>query len=550
MKHITKVILLSFVTMTMMSCKHLFSGNKVIKDRLEAIWILSEQYPDSAMQECIAIKDSINKCTEYEKKLYDLLNIRIRNKKDMLASSIDSIKTVAEYIEKHGTKKECMRAYYYLGSIYDDLNDSPHSVTYALKASSIAENSEECDTDILLKAYSLLSCVYRKQYNLKESTEMALKGLNLSRKANKVDCWSYMDVATAYSLQRNQEQKMKYYDLAYQKLLEDKDEIKDFSVASELLYTYAREKDYEKVDTLISIMDNISCHNPTYHYYYAMGVLYKERGYADSAITAFKKTLTYSLSPLDKLAILNNLFVLYYSEGEYKQAVDYAIQYQKCNTIINTEAQREWTQNANGQYNYIKERDKEEKHRREKRNVILMTTCIASLIFFAALGFFYYRRKNIQKIIEGLTSLLEKREREYKTIEKQYSEIQRDYKKEKLNTDSLSKHVLHTEAKGKRKSIIEHFLNVAIGKEKLSEKSWNSLYTAVEMMYPEFHNKIINNYPGMNEDIKRTCYLLKIGMTNSQIEKITDSSRQTTWYRVKKIQESIGDLFTDSVRKT
>ena len=204
MKHIPKVILLSFVTMTMMSCKHLFSGNKVIKDRLEAIWILSEQYPDSAMQKCIAIKDSINKCTEYEKKLYDLLNIRIRNKKDMLASSIDSIKTVAEYIEKHGTKKECMRAYYYLGSIYDDLNDSPHSVTYALKASSIAENSEECDTDILLKAYSLLSCVYRKQHNLKESTEMALKGLNLSRKANKVDCWSYMDVATAYSLQRNQ----------------------------------------------------------------------------------------------------------------------------------------------------------------------------------------------------------------------------------------------------------------------------------------------------------------------------------------------------------
>lgn len=194
MKQISIAILLTLATLTAASCRHIFQNDKETTDRLEAIWNLSEQDPDSAALECLAIEDSISRCTEYERKLYDLLNIRIRIKKDMPASSIDSIKAVAEYMERHGTGKDRMRAYYYLGSIYDDLNDSPHSVTFALKASSFADTPEECDTDIMLKVYSLLSCVYRKQNNLKESTEMALKGLNLSKQAHKVDCWSYMEL--------------------------------------------------------------------------------------------------------------------------------------------------------------------------------------------------------------------------------------------------------------------------------------------------------------------------------------------------------------------
>lgn len=539
MKQISIAILLTLATLTAASCRHIFQNDKETTDRLEAIWNLSEQDPDSAALECLAIEDSISRCTEYERKLYDLLNIRIRIKKDMPASSIDSIKAVAEYMERHGTGKDRMRAYYYLGSIYDDLNDSPHSVTFALKASSFADTPEECDTDIMLKVYSLLSCVYRKQNNLKESTEMALKGLNLSKQAHKVDCWSYMDVATAYSLERNQKEKMKYYNLAYQTLLADQNSINEFSIASELAYTFAREKEYEKVDTLISIMEKLPYLRPSHHYYYAMGVVCKEKNDTESAIAAFKKALACaSSSPHAQQAALANLFALHYSEGEYQKAAEYAMQYQNCNRIINTEAQREWTQNAKGEYNYIKEKAKEEALIREKDYIIMGGACIIFLIVVAVVGIGLFAWKRFNEKQERLAE----KEEELKSTKRQYAETKEQLEEQKSQTDKLSKQLLFTKAMKKDKSIIAHFSNVAKGHEKLKDDSWNALYTTVETEHPGFGKAVREKYPGINEDTMHTCYLLKVGMTNAQIENITNSSRQTTWYRIKHLQDAIGDL--------
>ena len=58
--------------------------------------------------------------SEYTRMKYDLLNIRLRYKCSIPISSADSIKKITSYMEKHGTGKDRMRAYYYMGGILED----------------------------------------------------------------------------------------------------------------------------------------------------------------------------------------------------------------------------------------------------------------------------------------------------------------------------------------------------------------------------------------------------------------------------------------------
>ena len=60
-------------------------------------------------------------------------------------------------------------------------------------------------------------------------------------------------------------------------------------------------------------------------------------------------------------------------------------------------------------------------------------------------------------------------------------------------------------------------------------------------MYPDFKDKVQERIKRLSEPTLRTCYLLKIGMTNPQIENLMDVPHQTVWYRVRKIEDAMGD---------
>ena len=48
--------------------------------------------------------DSVKHCSEYTRELYNLLCIRIREKRNMTATAVDSVKSIAEYMERHGVE--------------------------------------------------------------------------------------------------------------------------------------------------------------------------------------------------------------------------------------------------------------------------------------------------------------------------------------------------------------------------------------------------------------------------------------------------------------
>lgn len=133
-RFITQVWLYVILAAIITSCSPVSRREKDNLQKIDEAWDMSDHNLDSSIILFQNIQNSVYRSTEYVRMKYDLLGIRLRDKSYMVPTSADSIKRITEFMEKHGSKKDCMRAYYYMGTTYDDLNDSPRAVESTLKA--------------------------------------------------------------------------------------------------------------------------------------------------------------------------------------------------------------------------------------------------------------------------------------------------------------------------------------------------------------------------------------------------------------------------------
>lgn len=165
-QHKTQVWLYVILAAIITSCSPVSRREKDNLQKIDEAWDMSDHNLDSSIILFQNIQNSVYRSTEYVRMKYDLLGIRLRDKSYMMPTSADSIKRITEFMEKHGSKKDCMRAYYYMGATYADLNDSPRAVESTLKALSYREGEQSCDTAIAIKCYSHLSDIYRRAVQL------------------------------------------------------------------------------------------------------------------------------------------------------------------------------------------------------------------------------------------------------------------------------------------------------------------------------------------------------------------------------------------------
>ena len=114
-------------------------------------------------------------------------------------------------IDKSGTDKERQEAYYYMGSVYRDLNDYPNAVTNFLKSVEIAETHTDKDCVLWENAYSQLSYLYGMQLNYTEALDIALRQLQIAEVNGTINERTYMNVAS-YNMAKKDTAPAKYND--------------------------------------------------------------------------------------------------------------------------------------------------------------------------------------------------------------------------------------------------------------------------------------------------------------------------------------------------
>ena len=143
----------------LMSC----SSGDSIDSRMRHIKKTGDTNPTIALQMLDSLKTLIRDEDEHRRMQYDLLEIRLKDKAYIAATTDMHIKPLVEYFEKYGSVQERQEVYYYAGSIYRDMRDTPRSIEFFRKSADVAETDASHDTLMHRNAYSNLYSLYMPQ---------------------------------------------------------------------------------------------------------------------------------------------------------------------------------------------------------------------------------------------------------------------------------------------------------------------------------------------------------------------------------------------------
>ena len=94
-----------------------------------------------------------------------------------------------------------------------------------------------------------------------------------------------------------------------------------------------------------------------------------------------------------------------------------------------------------------------------------------------------------------------------------------------------------TQFEEKAHDVIQQIQEASEGRYTMTPDDWKKFHSAVNLLYPDLNDKIVEHLgERITEQQLRICHLMRIGMTNPQIERLTDIPKVTVWRWVKKYE--------------
>lgn len=556
---------LLFSSLFFASCNK--QGNEFLIGHMDDIKTMGDTLPKVAMLRLDSIKPQFDNESEYMRNKFALLDIRLHDKAYITHTSIKPIKGVCGYFEENGTAAEQQEAYYYMGSVYRDLNDYPNAVTYFLKSAEVAENNSDIDSALWKNAYSQLSYLYNQQLNYSSALDAAIKALDIAEKFQTVNERTYMSVSSSYHEIADTIQTIKYADLALQQI-----EAKGICPSNADIIAYAigkysvygRRKKAERCYWLLAQLPKKA---RPFNYLTNIAMYYERFISVDSAAVAKSELYNTTKRIESKYDAARWLTRYYVAKGEYEKAAGYAIKFIDANEAVIDKRNFEHTTNANNFYQYRRDKEEEmaimEKATRDRFNLLLGISVSVIIMSVVAL-LHYHRKKQLLDIIlskeknirlakamvaskdaelEKEKASIEQKEKELATLDTTNSKLtklleaaENDFRMLVAQNRELTRLTLMNDIACDAKDIIEKVKRASEGKYHLSDDEWKELLGAVDKQYPEFTHEVQSKFKRINEPLLRVCYLLKIGLTGPQIVNLTGYPRQTVWVRIKRIE--------------
>lgn len=530
-------LIFSFCLLLLCSC----SENKkdgLLSDSIERTWQLCEVSLPKAQCGAERLRDSVLEASELVRQRYNLLTIRLRDKRDMIPSSPDSALQVLLYFERRkDASRDKERACYYLGSIYRDLKDYPRAVHYFLMAVDEAEKAEDADTLIWQNALSQLRYLYMLQLDYEEELNVALQAVELAKGRKQQNLgWYLMDAASAYGHLGDTLRCLQYCDMAYKAIEGEGFPSKYGAVLADMLATYSKQtisqsdnltisQFGEKVDALLHRLSQLPEQQRPHNYELALAMFHEYANRTDSAILHYKTYYNMAGNTSGRYEASAGLQRCYLQKKDDGQAAQWGQHLYETNDSVIAHRAFEETQRARDTYVYYRDIEKERAIIWRDERIIFCSVISGLVLLSLVLGllaFYNYRKKKfMERIVAG--------ERELKH-------------RKKINRE-LTQIALMNNATDNAQNVIAHFHKAAIGQAKLEKGSWKDLMSVIEALYPGFLEAVQERLQGnLHEPLLRTICLLKIGMKPAQIANIMDAKKQTTWNRIKRAEDSCGDL--------
>lgn len=499
-------------------------SNDGIIEKMEQIKTFGNHDPEKALVMLDSLELEVRDKSEYVRNKYDLLRIRLNDKANHMPSSDMMIKKLVAYFEEKGSVPEKQEVYYYAGSIYRDLQDTPRALENFFKSLDIAlEHKKECDPIMLRNIYSNLHYLFYMVKDYPDALEYGLKELESCRQTKTDVVLPFNHIAATYLDMDSMRLAEAASDSAFAYIMQSGDIHKYQESLAFLLYYYSYMEKVEKARKCMSLMESNPLENGDYCTSMTYAFYYEALGKKDSAAIYCKKVLEDAKDTLYMYDAAKHLFIYYDELGDESGAARYAKAYMDMSSALDFGRRQELSATVNNQYKYHLDQKKEQelKDEKERYKATLIVVCLAALLL-ASLGVIYYiwkRNRHLKEIVE----LLE----ENKAREQQLAEREEQNK-------AIIKLMHKTELEGTAEEVVEAVRQASTGKKEMTAAEWKQLYCAVDELYPSFKDRLVKELGHYSEQQQQVCYLMRIGLSNPQIQNMTNLSRPTVWRWVKK----------------
>lgn len=543
--------LLLITILSIISCSK--STDTGLLSRLSDIQAMGDSCPLKAILRLDSIKPLFEEESEYARNKMSLLDIRLHDKAFIAHTNDSTIKAVCRFFENQGSARDKQEAYYYMGSVYRDLNDYPNAVTYFLKSIKLAEDKTVIDNALLENACSQLSHLYHMQFNYAEALDVALKGLHFAEKSRTADERTYMGVASSYYEINDMLNCLLFCNKAIS-IIENKGIKKENAdIVSRAMSLYAAAGCHEDSKKCLNLLNSLKENERPYNYLASLSKYCAKYVSKDSAAIIVERIFEKS-GNIQELYDASKWLARYYSnKGDYENATKYAMYFIRVNNTLIENRKFEHTTNAKNIFRY--QRDKEEELRiieqgRKDRYYLILGISV-SLILLLAGAVIYYRRKkmlleiilNKENDIMHVKSVVRDKEQELvslnlknESLSEQLEHAKDEFKMLVSQNRELTKLSLMNNVPDDAKDIIEKARRTSKGKYRLDDDEWKELLGAIDRMFPEFTYEVQSKFKKISEPVLRVCYLRKIGLSAPEIVNLTDYPRQTVWDRIKRIE--------------
>lgn len=554
-------ILIAIISFLCISCK-----DNSLLSKMDQIKTVGDENPALALKMLDSIYVDARNASEYAIMKYDLLKIRLEDKSYIPHTSNRVIENLVKYFEDNGTIKDKQEAYYYAGSVYRDLDDTPRGIENFYKSIEAVSDKRECDSIILRNAYSNLYYLFVNVQDYNNALKMAQMEYSISKAINNTTINTMNQITNAYVDLDMKKEGLRYLNETFN-LLKDKKYAKEDNFIFLVLYNYSHLKLKDKANKCYNLIKKRKLKRMDAFVRNILGNYYMLIGQQDSAIACYESIINEKKNEYAMYDTSKKLFLIYSENGNKDKAIKYGAEFVRMSEKLDLAKNSELAATVNNKYKYHLDQSRMQKMESERTMYlrIALLIGISAVLLTLAFVIFYMRKKNItlrrqlaltdslnsvkaqmsdikkntllkEQQLASAQSEIAAKEQKMKEIseELQHNEQLLETTKKRLNdkmkqSEQLMQMLHKAELEDSASDVVEAVRKSAEGKKKLSATDWQQLYSAVNSLYPDFKDSLVSRDGNLSEQQMQMCYLMRIGLTGPQINNVVDISRTTVW---------------------
>ncbi|MBR0165904.1 MAG: hypothetical protein IJQ13_03385 [Prevotella sp.] len=472
-------------------------------------------------------------------------------------TNIDSLQMAADYLDRHGTPNEQVRAHYLLGCAYRDAAEAPKALEAYHDAADRADTTRaDCDFGLLMRLHAQMAELFYQQllpYEMIEALgsqkryaqRIGDKKANINAMERSANAYYLLDrpdsIIPIRMKASEQYLQCGYAEEAAQALGPVISLLIDRGDTAEAKRCIDR---YETSSSFFRDGEPIS--RKVFHYY-SKGRYFLAEGKTDSAQLLFRRLLLPERTPNLQEAGLRGLYLLYRQTGQRDSMTKYAELCYNQMTHSLAASNSDNLRHMQSLYNYSRSQkqaqEMTDKAHRQALTIYAAIVLTTALLLIVVLLWQYYHRKrralqaqynheqaNLQKALNELNKLKEIVEVKDSRIDELVVEKESDVYSHQEQIRQLEEKLKIRRSKDVNEQLMaspvyRHFKEVATKpKSQITSKDWHDLQDLIDEMIPGFYARMNSQRQSLSVSDYQICMLVRLFFSPKDISNLTGNS--------------------------